>query len=174
MGTSKDFMHICGRKKCIAFTTFLFFFFLNPVFSLFLENIMQTPGLSKQKQHIKYWSWFSALPLTRGKVDASCAIASPLKFTFSSLELRRRRDAFPYFTGGSAVTWKTHTRTHSLKLKGYSQLHSAKLFMPLKDMWDYQVKIRLVTRAVQPVSPNRACCAKRESRKLREETVLTK
>lgn len=102
---------------------------------------MQTAGLNKQEQRKKYW--FSALPLTEGKLDASCVVASPLKFTFSSQE-QRRGGAFPFFRGGSAVSWEAPARG---ELMGYSQLQSAKLVVPLKDMWDYEAKIRLVTGA---------------------------
>lgn len=87
---------------------------------------MQTAGLNKQEQH----------KILFGKVDASCEVVSLLKSTFSSMELSRRGD-FPYYTGGIAMTWKAYARAHHLKLMGYSQLCSAKLFVPLKDMWAY-------------------------------------
>lgn len=69
------------------------YFLLNPFFSLFLENLMQTAGLNKQEQH----------KILFGKVDTSREVVSLLKSTFTSVELSGRGD-FPYYTGGIAVT----------------------------------------------------------------------
>lgn len=98
--------------------------------------------------------------------ESRCILCS-----YISVEIRlelhgvEKKEVF-FCTSQVEVQWieRAHARAHSLKLMGCSQLPSPKLFLPLKDMWDYWLKIKLVATLVQPVSLIRSCCANREWR----------